>query len=101
MRIFENLTQPEQHKAIRTSLAWIIEGIVFGLVEVKLINPRNHDRLEHILLDGRKRDETRLTILRIMNNKPICDELRKLALVDASECKYDAVGCRILEERLH
>ena len=100
MKTFEQLSKIEQAKAIQACFANIVESIVLGIVEVKLTNPRNQEWLERILDLGKATDETRLTILRIMNCKPISEELRGLAVIAAEEYLYNAVGSRIMKESL-
>lgn len=98
MKHFDKLTYKEKERAIKASLLWTVEGIVYGFMDVKLINPRNQQRLDHILKDAA--EEPRLSTLRILINKPIIGELRKIALIHAEDSLYDKHGSRILKDNL-
>ena len=100
MRTFEQLTVKERERALVASRAAIVEGVVCGILEIELVDSHNQRTLDIILKDAVEKDAPRLAMLRIFNNKAICKEINKLALVAASETVYDEQGIRVLEGRL-
>lgn len=68
-----------------------------GMLEIKLTNPASQKRLELILSKGRKSEQPRLIILHLMHDKPIRQEIERLALVAAHGASYDVNGDAIKE----
>jgi hypothetical protein len=85
MRQFEELNAEERERSLRAIRASIVENVVYGTLDLKLVHPINQERLELFLELSRKNDEPRLAVLRILNDKPICKEIERLALVVAEE----------------
>jgi hypothetical protein len=100
MRTFEQLSVQEREKALRASRAAIVENVISGVMEIELVNPITQRTLDIILKDAVEKDSPRLAALRIFLNRPILQEIDRLALVVAVETMYDESGNRILQESL-
>jgi hypothetical protein len=100
MRTFETLNIEERERSLRAIRANIVENVVYGVLDIKLVNPKSQEKLEWILLESARNEQPRLAMLRIFGYKPICEEIERLALVVAAETMYDSTGHRIIEENL-
>lgn len=98
MRSYEKLTLKEKKRAQKVSLNFVVECIVFGIMEIKLTKPKLQIELNKIL--DRSINQPRLATLRILLNKPIVEDIRKIALIHATESKYNKFGDRIIKENL-
>lgn len=97
MKIFEQLTKSQKQDAIDFAANELMGHISNGTIEVTLVNTASQARLEKILGDARKKESSRLAMLNLLHDKPIREEIYRLALVVASESDYSDDGNVIME----
>ena|SRR5665213_1694228 len=97
MKTFEQLTTVQREEAIKFAYKTIRNGITDGTLEVKLVDPKNQERLDNIIKYSVGQDNMRLANLLISKTIGVRTELSKLALVVASESDYDDEGQVIME----
>lgn len=97
MKSFEQLTKSEKQDAIDFAAHELMGHMSNGTIEVTLVNPASQARLDKILSDARKKESARLAMLYFMHDKPIREEIYRLALVVASESDYSDDGDILME----
>jgi hypothetical protein len=90
MKTFEQLTTMQREDMISMAHYELMEHIASGVIEVTLVNPESQKRFETILRKGR--ESRRLIQLYLLADKPIRDELYRLAIVAASGSQYTDAG---------
>jgi hypothetical protein len=104
MKTFEQLTKTQKQDAIDMEIYEIVDNIALGILDVTLANPASQVRFERILQKARKTESPRLIKLHLLHDKPISEELYRLATIVAEESEYDDDGEKIKEknnESLH
>lgn len=97
MKTFDDLTKIQKEDAVAMAFYDLTNLIRDGVVVIKLVNPASQKRLELILSKSRKTEQPRLIILHLMHDKPIRQEIERLALVAAHGAQYDANGDAVKE----
>ena len=92
MKTFDQLTRQQKKDAIDMASYELIAHVSKGNLDVTLVNPASQARLEKILENGRKKESPRLITLHLLNDKPIREELDRLAMVAAHGSQYDDNG---------
>src|ERR1700722_7039961 len=97
MKTFEELTLEQKKDAIRYAEYHIIDSVATGVLELELVNTENQRLLETILGSARKKESVRLAKLYLLGEKPIREEIYRLAIVAASGSLYNRNGQPITE----
>ena len=92
MKTFEDLTTIQREKAIKNASYAIMEGLTSGVLEIELVSNDSQQALTEILTNAIKQDRPRIATMMILRNKNIRSEIERLALVVASESKYNEDG---------
>ena len=97
MKTFDQLDPKQQTDAVELAFYDLVNLIRDGVVEVTLVNPASQRRLELILSKGRKEEKPRMITLRLLHDKPIRQEIERMALVAAHGGDYHENGDAIKE----
>jgi len=97
MKTFEDLTNIQREKVIKTASYAIIDGLTSGVLEIELVSKKSQQALTEILTHAIKQDRPRIATMMILRNKEIRSEIERLALVAASESNYNEDGSLLKE----
>lgn len=97
MKTFDELNKQQKEDAIGMAFYDLINLVRDGVLELQLVNPASQRRLELILSKGRKTEQPRLVILHLLHDKPIRQEIERLALVAAHGSDYNDNGDAVRE----
>lgn len=92
MKTFEQLTPNQRKEMIEVAAHELMGHISTGLLEITLVNPESQKRFEAIMAKGRKKESHRLIMLHLLHDKPIREEIYRLAIVAASGSQYTDAG---------
>lgn len=97
MKTFDQLDTQQKEDAIGMAFYDLLNLVRDGVLELQLVNPASQQRLELILSKARKTETPRLAVLQLLHDKPIRQEIERLALVAAHGSEYNDSGDPVKE----